>query len=199
MIYDTDRAIKSILLIKLSVAGGKFKVPSNPADTVPLVSGAVGNATQWRPDVITNQGWTWRKDIATAPLASGASATNHVRRRPVELSYDAMVTDTPMIPIRTVGGVAGVRRADALWASLLAMYSSGDFVAVVSSTAVIETAQIVSLDLQRTADDGSAYFFSIGIAENRTFSLQLLSSIADVAAQAGAALTASSGVLVGGV
>jgi hypothetical protein len=199
MIHDVDNPLKSILLIKLSFAGERFKTPTNPADIVPLVAGGIGDARQWRPDLTTSQGWTWRKDTPKAPISAGALATNHVLRRPVELSYEAVVTDTPLIPFGTLGGLPGIRRADALWASLLGLYNSRAFVAVVAPVAVIETAQITGLTLNRTADDGSAYYISIEISEQRTYSLQLLSNIADVAAQDGAALTAASGVIIGGI
>jgi hypothetical protein len=199
MIYNLDTRPKSITLMKLDRANGRFTAPANLADVVPLLDAAVGDSRQWRPDLTTAQGWTFQSVAAQAPLAYGSLATNHIRRNPIRLSYEAVVTDTPMVPYGSLRGTPGLRRADALWAALRAMYESRSFIAVVAPVAIIENAMIESLQLNRTADDGSAYFISIEIVEQLTFELKLLPNIEDSAAQNGAALTASGGLIIGGV
>lgn len=199
MIYNIDTRPKSITLMKLDRANGRFTAPSSLADVVPLLDAAVGDSRQWRPDLTTSQGWTFQSTAAQAPLAAGSLATNHIRRNPIRLSYEAVVTDTPMVPFGSLGGLPGVRRADALWAALRAMYESRSFIAVVAPVAILENALIESLQLNRTADDGSAYFISIEIVEQLTFELKLLPNIEDSAAQNGAALTSSGGIVLGGI
>lgn len=198
MIYNTDRRPKGITLFKLQKATTGFKAPENLGDVVPLMDAASGDAKQWRPDLTTSQSWTFNSSIPQAPLASGVSASNHIRRNPIRLTYEAMVTDTPLVPFGTLGGLPGIRRADALWASLRAMYESRSFVAVIAPVAVIQVALIENLTLNRTADDGSAYFFSIDVVEQRIFELQLLPNIEDERAKLGAALTTSGGIVIGG-
>lgn len=199
MIYDIDRVPKSITLLRLAQAGGRFTAPKNLGDVIPLVSGAVGDSRQWRPDVTTDQSWTFESSLPKAPLASGANPVNHARKMPITLSFSAMVTDTPLIPIGKLGGLPGIRRADALWASLNAIWRSRAFIALISPVVVLETAQIRNISLSRTPEDGRAFFFTIDIEEQQVFSLKLLANIDDAAAQNGGALTKSSGVVIGGI
>jgi hypothetical protein len=199
MIFNTDVRPKSVTLMRLGQANGRFIPPSNLADVVPLLDAAVADARQWRPDLTTGQTWTFSASVPKSPLASGATATNHVRRQPVTLSFEAMVTNTPMVPFGGIRGAGGIRRADALWAALRAMYESRTFVAVVAPVAIIENALIENLVLTRTPEDGSAYFFSIDIVEQQTYELRLLPNIEDAQAQNGAALTQSGGLILGGI
>ena len=199
MIYDIDRIPKSITLLRLNQANGRFVAPSSLSDVVPLLEAGVGEAGKWRPDLTTSQEWAFSRSISQSPLANGTMAANHSRRLPVQLTFEAVITDTPMLPFGGLGGLPGVRRADALWASLQALYESGAFVAVISPVAVLANALIESLALNRSAEDGSAYYVSITITEQQTYELKLLPNIDDQAAQNGAAITTSGGIVFGGV
>lgn len=197
MIYNIDTRPKSITLVRLSSAGGAFLAPTNPADFVPLLQAGAGDARSFRPDLTTSQTWEERATVHESPLAVGALAANHRQIEPGSVSFDCLITDTPLLPFGALGGLPGVRRADALLAALMEMYRSGDFIAVISPTRVFESALITAMTTPRTAADGSAYQVTIEVRESTTYELTILPSIDDVAGQFGASLPTAGGVVVG--
>jgi hypothetical protein len=197
MIFDPDRRPRGITLIKLPSAGAKARSQSNLTDTIPLLDAGSADASHWRPDVTDNQNWQFPSTVNGYPLAKGAMAANHKRREATRLTFDAVVVDTPLVPFGQLGGLPGVRRADALLAALYALRDTQDFIAVVSPVRIIPTANVTNIILNRTAEDGAAYFVTLEIEEARVFDLKLVASIDDAAAQLGAATTTAGGVVIG--
>jgi len=198
MIYDSDTRPKSVTLFRIPFAGASLPPSLSPSDYIPMLTGGFGDARQWRPDGVMSSQASYQTDVAESPLADGSDVANHARRKPVSFTFEAVITDTPLIPFGTLGGLPGQRRADAILASLLDVWKSRSFVAMASPNLAIETALITNVDHARSTDDGSAHFVSVTILEVRTFAIRQLASIDDAAAQLGGARATSSGGVIFG-
>lgn len=202
MIYDLDTRPRGVTLIRIPRAGGRTKPDFQLSDYIPLLTQGRGDARQWRGDAVLGSQANRTSVVAESPLADGSAAANHVRRQPIPFSFDALITDTPLVPLSPLtgngglGGLPGVRRADAILASLNDVWASRSFVALVSPTLVLETAVVTNVVENRTPDDGSAYYVSITVQEIRTFTVRQFASIDDDAAQLGGARTTASGGVV---
>lgn len=195
MFYDLDKQPRGVTLIRVPYAGAVVRPAPQLQDIVPFMDQGRADPRTWKPDATTSQTWNWGTDAASAPLADGTMATNHLRLRPRDVTFDAVITDTPLVPFGTsLGGLPTVKRADSILAGLLDFHVQRAFVAVISKRAFYSLAYIESISEPVSAEDGQAYFISIHVVELRTFSLRQISSIDDAAAQFGAAKTVSGGI-----
>jgi hypothetical protein len=196
VIYDVDQNFRGVILVRIPRAGVVTVETPTLQDHIPLLTQGRGDARQWRPDAVLGSQATWATEVADSPLADGSTAANHARNLPIPFSFDAVITDTPLIPFGSLGGLPGVRRADAILASLLDVRNSRSFVSLISPTLVLSTAMITKVDQSRGPDDGSAHYVSVTVQEIRTYAIRQLASIDDEAAQNGASRTVGSGSIV---
>jgi hypothetical protein len=197
VIYDLETP-KGVLLIRIPRAGANVRPGLQLSDHIPLLGAGIGDARQWRPDAVLSSQTSWSSEVADSPLADGSSAANHVRRLPTPFTFEAVITDTPLLPLGPQGGLPGVRRADAILASLLDVWASRTFVALISPTLALQTALVTKVDQSRGPDDGSAHYVSITVQEVRTYAIRQLASIDDVASQNGASRVVGGGSVVFG-
>jgi hypothetical protein len=197
MIFDLPSRPKGITLVRLTKAGQRPTLPLNISDLFPLWPLGTSDAAQWRPDVTTSQGWAFSTSANTSPLASGALATNHTRREPVKLTFECLVTDSPLLPTSLGLLPGGTRRSDSIIAGLIELCQSRAFVAVLSPLYIIETAVITQVSLPRDPNDGNSYRGVVSLEERRTYGLQVLGSAEDAVARLGAQGARSGGVVVG--
>lgn len=204
MIFDPTGHPRGVTLIRIPRAGAATGVTNDLqlSDIVPLFGTGKADPRQWKPDGVMGSQTTWSSEVAESPLADGSTAANHVRKNPIRFSFDAIITDTPLMPFTPLvgngplGGLASVRRADAILASLLDIWASRSFVAMVSPTLVLSTALVTQVDHTRSPEDGSSYLLNITIQEIRTYAIRQIASIDDAAAQLGGARTTSAGGIV---
>ena len=113
MIFDFSR-IKGVVLIRLPSTKAGQAPALRAQDVMPLMTLGSTDASQWRPDGAMAQNSERSTSVAQAPLASGTQMANHARTNPRRETFDAILTDTPILPTTLALAAVGLHRADSL-------------------------------------------------------------------------------------
>ena len=116
-------------------------------------------------DAAINEDHSFDSDVTDHPVETGADITDNIRAKPVQVTLDCVVSDTP------IGAVASLRgntddngqplykpSSDA-YATMIAIRDARLPVTIVTSLATFENMALVSLSVPRNAQNGDALRF----------------------------------------
>lgn len=109
-------------------------------------------------DVAVRESHQFPSEVTRLPVETGTDITDHIRNRPVVVTLDGIVSDTP------IGAVAGLRPPDSLpsddaYSTMLEIRDAREPVTITTSLATYENMALQNLVVPRRSDTGDALRF----------------------------------------
>lgn len=117
-------------------------------------------------DAAVNEEHAFESDVTAHPVESGADVTDHVRARPISVTIEGVVSDTPFSDLAHRRGDSGPPSDDAL-ARLLLLREEREPVTIRTSLREYENMVLESLSIPRSGTTGAALRFSASFREIR--------------------------------
>ena len=143
--------------------------------TEPLYDGTLDTITEIPMDARVGSTYRFSSDVTEFPVESGATITDHVHRRPDEISIEGMVSDTPVNELPTHLGLRGDReyqpagiRSQAAFDALFIAWRDALILTVVTEYLIFEDMIVRSFEVPRSPERGEAVWFSASLVKINT-------------------------------
>ncbi len=110
-------------------------------------------------DVAVSEDHTYDADATDSPVEEGSDISDNIRNRPLQVTLEGIVTDTPIGNMRDVRSGTTLPSEDAL-AHLLAIREARELITIETSLASYENMALLSLRIPRSAKTGKALRFT---------------------------------------
>ncbi len=122
-------------------------------------------------DVSLNEDHSFESEVTEYPVETGATVTDNIRPRPITISMECLVTNTPIGPIRDKRGVV-TDTVDNAYEHLLKIYNAREPVVIRTSLRTFENMALTSLSIPRATGRGddlrfTASFQQVQLIENK--------------------------------
>jgi len=112
-------------------------------------------------DATVTEGHSFDSEVTAYPVESGADIADNIRAKPLRITLDCVVSDTPLAP-----AIVNARRGQGLpsaeiYNRLLVMRDKREPVTVVTTLAVFKNMALETLSIPRNATDGHSLRFSV--------------------------------------
>ncbi len=111
-------------------------------------------------DAAISEDHSFDADVTDHPVETGADITDNIQAKPIQVTIDALVSDTPIGPLQASrdndGNDPPSRNA---YATMLAIRDQRKTVTITTSLAVFENMALTSLSVPRNAQNGEALRF----------------------------------------
>lgn len=113
-------------------------------------------------DVTISEDHTFDSEVTDYPVESGGTISDNIRPKPITISMEGLVTNTPLDPMRSNRGSDASASKYALFAMsfLLGIYERRDIVTVRTSIGTFKNMALTSLSFPRSKDTGDALKFN---------------------------------------
>lgn len=143
--------------------------------TEPLYDGTEDVITEIPLDARVGSTYRFSSDVTEFPVESGAMVSDHVHRRPDEISIEGMVSDTPVSELPTYLGLRGDGefqpaglRSQAAFDALFTVWRDALILTVVTEYLVFEDMIVRSFEIPRSPERGDAVWFSASLVKINT-------------------------------
>lgn len=125
-------------------------------------------------DCSISESHTSEVEVTEHPVEVGSAVSDHARRKPLGLTIEGMITDTPVdddlrIENKAEGFQRGkVHRAKDAYQDLCALRDAGEAVTIVTALHTYKNMVLTSLAIPRNSDTGEALRFTAQFKEIRT-------------------------------
>ncbi|MGN6103661.1 MAG: phage baseplate protein [Kofleriaceae bacterium] len=130
-----------------------------PAGQFAMIEFADGSA-RFLIDVTLSEDHTFESDVTKFPTESGGTFTDHIRKEPITITIEGLVTNTPLDAMRTIRQQESPAAAQFAYAFLLAVWNRDEPVTVRSSLGTFRQMALTSLTVPRSREVGDALKFT---------------------------------------
>lgn len=110
-------------------------------------------------DVAVSENHEFPSEVTQLPVESGADLTDHVRNRPVVVTLEGVVSDTPIGTVASLRAPGSLPSEEAL-AKLREIRARREPVTIVTSLGTYENMALLNLSAPRSSDTGEALRFT---------------------------------------
>lgn len=113
-------------------------------------------------DVTLSEEHTFESDITDYPVESGGTISDNIRPKPITVTIEGLVTNTPLDPMRTQRGDEdqAAKSAQTAFAYLMGVYTKRDTVTLRTSLGTFKKMGLASLTVPRSKEIGDALRFN---------------------------------------
>lgn len=112
-------------------------------------------------DITRLEDHSFESEVTEHPVEEGVDITDHVRRKPIKLSMECVVSDSPVGPVRDLRNRVTTKPSEDAFAKMLAIREAGEPVTVATSLKVFNNMLLTNLGVPRTAANGRALVFTV--------------------------------------
>lgn len=116
-------------------------------------------------DITRSEEHSFESEVTEHPVEKGANITDHVRNKPITITMECVVSDSPVGPVRDIRARATTKPSDDAFAKMLAIREAGEPVTIATSLKVFTNMMLTSLTVPRTAANGRALVFSVSFTQ----------------------------------
>lgn len=110
-------------------------------------------------DITVSEDHMFESEVTDYPTESGSTFTDNIRKRPIMVSMQGIVSNTPLEAMRTIRGNKASVAAQEAYAHLQLVWSRGEPVTIRTSLGTFRNMAMESLSAPRSKDDGDAFHF----------------------------------------